>query len=101
MSGFLKLDSAAATAGGTSLNVTIMSCTVDPANDEDVDYTPMRSAVVLVHAGAQIQVLMPDNNLRVVPASWLVSHQLVNKPYFSYQDDAQHQITAMQQIYHP
>lgn len=101
MSGFLKLNSAGAAPGGTSLNVTIVSCTVDPVNDEDVDYTPIRTATVQVHPGAQIQVLMPDNNLRTVPGSWLVSHQLVNTPYFSYQDDAQHEITAMKQIYHP
>jgi hypothetical protein len=101
MSGFLKLDSAGAADGGTSLNVTFMNCSVDPVNDEDVDYTPIRTATVRIRAGAQIQVLMPDNNLRTVGASWLVSHQLVNTPYFSYQDDAQHEITALQQIYHP
>lgn len=101
MSGFLKLDSASAAGGGTSLNITIMTCSVDPADDEDVDYTPIRTATVQVHAGAQIQVLMPDNNLQTVSGSWLVGHQLVNTPYFTYQDDARHEITAMQQIYHP
>ncbi|WP_370366099.1 hypothetical protein [Catenulispora sp. GP43] len=101
MSGFLKLDSAQAAQGGTRLSVTIVSCTVDPVNDEDVDYTPTRTDSYPAAAGAQIQVLAPDNNLQTVAAAWLVSHQVVNTPYFYYQDDAQHQITALQEIYHP
>ena len=103
MSGIFKLDSAVAAGqgGGTRLSVTIVSCTVDPVNDEDVDYAPIRDATVQIRPGAQIQVLTPENNLQSVAGSWFLSHQVVNTPYFYYQDDAQGEITAMQEIYHP
>ena len=103
MSGIFKLDSAvtAGQGGGTRLSVTIVSCTVDPVNDEDVDYAPIRDATVQIRPGAQIQVLTPENNLQSVAGSWFLSHQVVNTPYFYYQDDPQGEITAMQEIYHP
>lgn len=101
MSGFLKLDSAQTTQDGVQVSVTIVSCSVDPVNDEDVDYTTVRTDSYPVRAGAQIHVLAPDNNLQTVNAAWLVSHQVVNTPYFYYQDDPQHEITALQEIYHP
>jgi len=40
MNGFLKLNSAtAAQGGGTQVSITIVNCSVDPVNDEDVEYT--------------------------------------------------------------
>lgn len=101
MSGFFKLDSASAAQGATQLSITVVSCTVNPDDDEDVQYTPIRTATVLIHTGAKIQVLTPSNSMQTVNEGWLVNNQLVNTPYFGYQDDAQHQITAMQEIYHP
>lgn len=102
MTGFLKLDSAApAQGGGTQASVTIVTCSVDPVNDEDVEYTPVTSTSVLITMKAPVQVLTPSNTLETVSGSWLVNHQVVNTPYFYYQENADHQITAMQEIYHP
>lgn len=101
MNGFLKLDSAAAAQGGTQVSITIVNCSVDPANDEDVSYTPVSSTSALITTKAPVQVLTPSNNLQTVSGSWLVSNQVVNTPYFYYQENADHQITAMQEIYHP
>lgn len=102
MNGFLKLNSATTTQDGSnSLSISFVNCTVDPANDEDVDYTPTSSATVVVRPGAQVQIVQLDNNLQTVAADWLVDHQVVSTPYFYYRDDAQHQITALQEIYHP
>lgn len=101
MDGFLKLDSATDAQGGTQVNVTIVTCSVDPGDAADVAYAPVSSAALPVRDGAQIQVLTPGGILQTVDAGWLVDHQVVNTPYFYYQEDAQHQITAMQEIYHP
>lgn len=102
MNGFLKLDSAAAApGGGTQASVTIVDCSVDPVDDEDVEYTPVGSTSVLITPKAPVQVLTPENSVVTVNGSWLVSHQVVNTPYFYYQENADHQITAMQEIYHP
>lgn len=101
MNGFLKLNSAVVAQDGTQVSVTFVNCSVDPANDEDVEYAPVSSASVLIRSGAPVQVLTPDNNLQTVSGSWLVDHQIVNTPYFYYQQNPDHQITAMQEIYHP
>jgi|GEM_PF-5007822 hypothetical protein len=102
MNGFLKLNSAtAAQGGGTQVSITIVNCSVDPVNDEDVEYTPVSTTSALITTKAPVQVLTPSNNLQTVSGSWLVSNQVVNTPYFYYQENADHQITAMQEIYHP
>jgi hypothetical protein len=101
MNGFLKLNSATAAQAGTQVSITIVNCSVDPANDEDVEYSPVTTTSALITTKAPVQVLTPSNNLQTVTGSWLVSNQVVNTPYFYYQENADHQITAMQEIYHP
>lgn len=102
MSGFLKLNSATpGQDGGTQVSITVVNCSVDPADDENVEYAPVSTTSVQIWAKAQVQVLTPSNNLETVSGDWLVSHQVVNTPYFYYQESADHQITAMQEIYHP
>ncbi|MFF8917051.1 hypothetical protein ACF08M_27975 [Streptomyces sp. NPDC015032] len=98
---FLKLESAEADQGDTRLNVTEVSCTVDPDNEEDVRYTTIRSASMLVHADAEVQVISDTGAPRTVQPGWLVDHKLSNSPYFYYRADTQDRITAMQEIYHP
>lgn len=101
MNGFLKLNSATPAQAGTQVSITIVNCSVDPVNDEDVSYTPVSSTSALITTKAPVQVLTPSNSLQTVSGSWLVSNQVVNTPYFYYQENADHQITAMQEIYHP
>jgi hypothetical protein len=101
MNGFLKLNSATAAQGGTQVSITIVNCSVDPVNDEDVSYAPVSSTTALITVKAPVQVLTPGNSLRTVSGSWLVGNQVVNTPYFYYQENVDHQITAMQEIYHP
>lgn len=101
MKGFLKLNSAAAAQSGTQVSITIVNCSVDPVNDEDVEYAPVSSTTALITTKAPIQVLTPGNSLQTVSGNWLVGNQVVNTPYFYYQENADHQITAMQEIYHP
>ena len=99
---FFKLDSAEVDQGDTRLNITKVTCTVNPANDEDVSYTPIgASTSVLVHADAKVQVLSGGSALKTVPAGWLVDNKLTNSPYFYYQANTQNQITSMQEVYHP
>jgi len=98
---FFKLNSAEVDQGDTRLNVTEVSCLVDPDNDEIVKYTPIRSTSMLVHAGARVQVLSGTGNPHTVQAGWLVDNKLSNSPYFYYQANTEHQVTAMQEIYHP
>lgn len=101
MNGFLKLNSATTAQDGTQVSITIVNCSVDTVNDEDVSYTPVTSTSALIITKAPVQVLMPSNSLETVSGSWLVSNQVVNTPYFYYQENAGGQITAMQEIYHP
>lgn len=98
---FLELDSAEVDQGDTRVNFTEVSCTYDPADEQNVKYTAIRKDSVLIHAGATVQVVGDTGNPRTVPAGWLVDNKLPNTPYFYYQADAQGQITAMREIYHP
>jgi hypothetical protein len=101
MNGFLKLNSATAAQDGTQVSITIVNCSVDTVNDEDVSYAPVSSTSALITTKAPVQVLTPSNSLETVSGSWLASNQVVNTPYFYYQENAGGQITAMQEIYHP
>ncbi|MFD0339311.1 hypothetical protein ACFVH0_11520 [Streptomyces sp. NPDC127117] len=98
---FLELDSAEVDQGDTRVNFTEVSCTYDPADEQNVKYTAIRKGSALVHAGAEVEVVGDTGNPRAVPAGWLVDHKLPNSPYFYYRADAQGLITAMREIYHP
>ncbi|MCX4864235.1 hypothetical protein OHU11_13900 [Streptomyces sp. NBC_00257] len=98
---FLELASAQVDQGDTRVNFTEVSCTYDPADEQNVTYTAVRKGSALIHAGAEVQVVGDTGNPRTVPAGWLVDHKPPNTPYFYYRADAQGRITAMQEIYHP
>lgn len=99
---FFKLDSAETFQGNTVLRVTPEKCSVNPDNDEDVDYTPIDAARSFVLAsGASVKVLGDSATPESVSPTWLVHHQLANTPYFYYRVNGHSQITAMQEIYHP
>lgn len=98
---FLELSSAEVDQGDTRVNFTEVSCTYDPADEQNVTYTAVRKGSALIHAGAEVQVVGDTGNPRTVPAGWLVDHKLPNTPYFYYRADAQGRITAMREIYHP
>ncbi|MFE7110615.1 hypothetical protein ACFU98_33990 [Streptomyces sp. NPDC057575] len=98
---FFKLESAEADQGDTRLNITEVGCTVDPDNEAEVRCTAIRSASMLVQAGAEVQVIGDTGAPRTVRPGWLVDNKLSDSPYFYYRADAQDRITSMQEIYHP
>ncbi|MFE2377923.1 hypothetical protein [Streptomyces sp. NPDC059398] len=98
---FLKLNSAKNVKGKTVVRVTPQKCRVNTRNDEDVDYTATGAARSYSFApGASVKVLRDTTAHKVTP-QWLVTHKLANTPYFSYRLNGRHQITAMEEIYHP
>ncbi|MEU6478034.1 hypothetical protein ABZ858_14285 [Streptomyces sp. NPDC047017] len=96
-----ELHSAKAAKGGTVVRVTPQTCKVNTHNDEDVAYTPSGAARSLGFAsGASVKVLHDTTTVKVTP-KWLATHKLANSPYFYYRVNSHHQITALEEIYHP
>jgi hypothetical protein len=100
---FFKLDSAETYQGRTVVRVAPETCTVDPANDEDVTYTAVQAAQSFtIGSAASVKVLDDYSTTpHAASPSWLVSHHLSGDAQFYCSLDDQNRITAMEQIYHP
>ncbi|MER7752302.1 hypothetical protein [Kitasatospora sp. NPDC097643] len=100
-----KLNSATTANGVTRANLTLVGCTYQVSNEENVEYTPTaapadyrltRDAVIHV-----IRISGKGTSEHTISPAELPTYHLASTPYFTIHRDAQGRITAMTEIYHP
>ena len=104
---FAHLDSArthldSAGSGATTVTLTFETCRYNTAFEEEVRYTPTGPATTLALApGAVVEVVNDSASPVPIPVHQLPGYKDVNSGYFYVHLDAQGQVAALTEIFHP